>query len=137
MNPAIADELSLEFRAVPRSVTEARHAAAELAARVGADRNDVELAIAEAVGNAVRHAYPPGDEGSVALTVRVEGDDLVATVSDHGVGLGAVRHSARGLGLGLPLIARLARRVEFDSPTGGGTIVRMGFSRAQPGVGSA
>jgi two-component sensor histidine kinase len=124
-----ASPLALELDAVPASVTEARHAAAALAERVGADRGAVELAMAEAVGNAVLHAYPEAT-GRVSVTGRLEGGSLMLLVRDWGVGM-RPNPASQGLGFGLPLIAQLASGVEILEPQGGGTELRMRFVLAE------
>jgi hypothetical protein len=40
----------------------------------------------------------------------------------------APRDDSPGLGLGLPLVGRIARRVDISAPAGGGTLVSMYFS---------
>ncbi len=49
--------LELTVRSHPRSVTETRKKVAEYAEAGGANRSEVELAVAEAVSNAVVHAF--------------------------------------------------------------------------------
>jgi serine/threonine-protein kinase RsbW len=90
---------------------------------------DIRLALSEAVTNAVMHAYLPASApGNVR--VEVEFDDLQVRVSveDDGRGL-KPRHDSPGLGLGLPLIATLAERMETNDSPSGGTRLRMWFTR--------
>jgi hypothetical protein len=42
------------------------------------------------------------------------------------------RHDSPGLGLGLPLVGQIARRVDITAEVGGGTLVSMCFSLDQP-----
>ena len=39
----------------------------------------------------------------------------------------APRHDSPGLGLGLPLVGRVAERVDITAQAGGGTLVSMSF----------
>ena len=120
--------------AVPDNVASIRYAVVDLAERLGAPeevRSDIALAVAEACANVVVHAYPPGDVGP--LIVHAErgakrSTELVITVIDQGQGM-VPRPDSPGLGLGLPLIANLADRLEIsDGPDGTGTALTMAFS---------
>jgi serine/threonine-protein kinase RsbW len=88
---------------------------------------DVLLAVSEVVTNCVVHAYRDQPAGSVAVEAERSGDELVLSVSDRGRGM-APRDDSPGLGLGLPLVGRIARRVDISAPAGGGTLVSMYFS---------
>lgn len=105
---------SIVLPAVAHSVPVAR-AAVEDAARdcgLGDDVvGDVRLAVSEAVTNAVIHGAPKGDIRLEAH--RLEGE-LLVLVSDQGQGI-RPRPDSPGLGLGLPIIAALADRLELRS----------------------
>jgi anti-sigma regulatory factor (Ser/Thr protein kinase) len=107
----------------------ARNAVKDFVRGVGADPgalSDVLLAVSEVVTNCVVHAYRGQPGGKVDLEARRNGDTLVLSVADEGAGM-APRHDSPGLGLGLPLVGRVARRVEISAPAGGGTLVSMSF----------
>ena len=114
-------ELDLELPSHPTSVAEARHAAGALARRYGAPEADVRLAVSEAVGNAVLHAFRGRDPGTISLSGRVLENRLVITVSDDGGGM-RPNVDSTGLGLGLPLITKLAADARFDSSERGLTV---------------
>ena len=118
--------IALSLPALAESVSEARQTVAELAAAVGADRDAVELAVAEAVGNAVLHAYPDGRKGTVTVAARQEGDVFLVVVADDGVGM-RPDPTSRGLGFGLPLIAQVSERLEIGDGPAGGAELRMRF----------
>jgi serine/threonine-protein kinase RsbW len=118
--------------AVPENVASLRHSVVDLAMRNGAGdavQTDLALAVGEACANVVVHAYPPGDVGPLIIHAEVvKGDEIVITVCDQGQGM-TPRADSPGLGLGLPLIANLADRLEIqDGPDGVGTELVMAFS---------
>jgi serine/threonine-protein kinase RsbW len=123
---SLVSRLELTLPAEPASVPRARHAAARLANEVGADELDVKIAISEAVGNVVVHAYrdemPRGD---VVLEGGVEDSKLVIAVTDHGIGM-TPHPNSPGLGFGLPLIGNVTDDLHVEA-NGHGTKVSMTF----------
>lgn len=95
---------------------------------------DLKLAVTEACGNAIRHAYPDAD-GVVALSFVVAGDRLQMIVEDQGTGIepGALsRDDTREAGgltegaMGMSIIRAIVD--ELDVTRGAddrGTVVRM------------
>jgi stage II sporulation protein AB (anti-sigma F factor) len=123
----VADHpLELRLAAIPPSVTEARAAAADYAAGAGADPADVELAVAEAVANAVLHAFPGDEVGIVMLRAALTRDALIVQVTDNGTGM-RPNPDGGGLGLGLALIGRLTASFSVTEVPSGGTSLRMAF----------
>ena len=111
----------------------ARHALRDFLHSLGADPRafgDVLLALSEIVTNAVVHGYR-GEEGVVQVDAEHSRDQLLLSVADQGGGM-APRHDSPGLGLGLPLVGRIASRVDITAPVGGGTLVSMCFSLDPP-----
>ena len=118
--------------AVAENVASLRHAVVDLALRAGADdgvRTDLALAVGEACANVVVHAYPPGDVGPLIVQAFVaQSREIVVSVVDQGQGM-TPRPDSPGLGLGLPLIANLADRLEIqEGPDGVGTQLEMVFA---------
>jgi anti-sigma regulatory factor (Ser/Thr protein kinase) len=118
----------LVVAAVPRSVRELRGAIADLAASAGASERtvaSVRLAVSEAATNAVRHAYDEGRRvGEIRASARIVSNGetvLVVLVSDDGPGV-RPRPDSPGLGLGLPLIAQIARSVDIVDDHPGATV---------------
>ena len=108
----------------------ARGAVREFLRGRGADParlSDVLLAVSEVVTNCVVHGYRDRPAGNVALEASHTGDHLVLSVADQGMGM-SPRLDSPGLGLGLPLVGRVADRVDIKAADGGGTLVRMSFS---------
>jgi serine/threonine-protein kinase RsbW/stage II sporulation protein AB (anti-sigma F factor) len=124
-------QLSLAWQAIPKSVAEARRAVSEFAQREGAGTATlaaVRVAVSEAVTNAVQHAYLDEPEaGPVRVTVERSGDVIWVAVADEGRGM-LPRPDSPGIGLGLPLIARMTQGFELHEREGGGTVLRMRFS---------
>lgn len=92
---------------------------------------DLKLAVTEACGNAVRHAYASGD-GAVRVRFEVEPDRIAIEVADDGtIGSRMVAADARdGLpaesGMGLAIIRAIVDELEIDDATDStGTVVRM------------
>jgi anti-sigma regulatory factor (Ser/Thr protein kinase) len=121
--PAQADQVRLARREVEAYARE--HGAV--------DPNGIALAVSEAVTNAVIHAYVgearPGDVQVVAE--RHEGNGLEIQVCDDGRGM-MPRSDSPGLGVGLPLVAKLAQRFRVESRPTGGTAVSMVFPVRDP-----
>jgi serine/threonine-protein kinase RsbW len=98
---------------------------------------DLKLAVTEACGNAVRHAYPSdgeGDPGTVRVVYEVGADAIEVTVEDEGTGVELEGLPADPLaeedpaesGMGLAIIrAVMDELVVKERPGGGGTLVRM------------
>jgi serine/threonine-protein kinase RsbW len=118
------------FDAVPQAPAAARHAIGQVAERykvVEAVRDAMELAVSEAVTNAVVHAYRgPEPAGRIELEATLTEDGLCVYVRDDGAGLTPVAESP-GLGLGLPLMANLSERFEVRNRNGGGTEIVLHF----------
>ena len=95
---------------------------------------DIRLAVTEACANVVRHAYAGEEPGPIDVVIRPVGDRLDVLVADRGHGMG-VSADMKGPGLGLPLIAALADRVELESASRGSRIA-MSFT-CHPRLGAA
>ena len=114
-------DVELELPAVPASIKRARDAVGSLASKVGAPVGDVRLAVSEAVTNAVVHAFRGESAGTVTVDAHVARDRLVVVITDDGGGMRPNPDSG-GLGLGIPLITRLAEDARFDSNAQGLTV---------------
>jgi serine/threonine-protein kinase RsbW len=99
---------------------------------------DLKLAVTEACGNAVRHAYGAG-EGSVDLAFVLADDRLEMIVEDHGAGIGlpvdeltaetpeaALAEDAVDGGMGMVIIRAIVDELDVRDGRGGrGTVVHM------------
>lgn len=126
--------MACNLPATPDAVRPLRTAARAFAAEAGASQDIVEgvqLAVSEAVTNAVLHAYCGSERpGPVCLDACVDGEELCVEVCDLGSGM-VPRDDSPGAGVGLTVIARLAARLRIDTARGGrGTCLRMSFALA-------
>jgi anti-sigma regulatory factor (Ser/Thr protein kinase) len=120
-------ELTLPARA--ENVAVVRHAFGGLGDAMGIPDqilSDIKLAVTEACTNVVVHAYEADAEGPLAVTARVDDEELVVVVRDRGRGI-LPRPDSPGLGLGLPLIATLSESLELGTGAQRETEVRMVF----------
>jgi len=90
---------------------------------------DLKLAVTEACGNSVRHAYPNGG-GDVTVAYALDGETLEMVVEDRGIGLAAATEPAERAGLdggmGMSIIHTIVDDVLVEpGPGGRGTVVRM------------
>jgi anti-sigma regulatory factor (Ser/Thr protein kinase)/PAS domain-containing protein len=131
MAPPGSEAFELRVPAVPASVGELRHAlSTELQALPVPTSlvEDIGLAVSEAATNAVLHAYlGESHPGPLCLSARLMDDTVHVIVRDHGRGM-TPRPDSPGLGLGLPLMTRLADAVQISTHPDGGTEVRMTFT---------
>ena len=130
MNASTCD-FSLELPPVDSSVAKARHAVRKAAQTAGATEDDVALAVSEAVGNSVVHAFRFGKQGSIYVRAETTRDSLVVVVRDDGVGM-VPDLDRPGLGLGTSLISRLSKEATFESSEDG-TTVTMRFELKEKG----
>lgn len=106
--------LDVDLPAEPQSVSRARRAVLDALTGIAVDRDAIGVVVSEAVTNAVLHAY--GDlqrPGEVHVSAQLHDEDVEVAVADDGIGL-RPRPDSPGVGLGMPLIADLADRVEIS-----------------------
>ena len=90
-----------DIAAVPSSLVCVRHQLDRLLAGRSippARIQDVRLAVTEACANAVVHAYPKGEAGTMQVTADLTTKTLVVEVRDYGSGFGA-HHPRIGAGM--------------------------------------
>lgn len=136
----MSDSVRLTFPAKAEYLLLARLTLSGLARELPLDDEllaDLKLAITEACGNAVRHAYS-GPDGDVSVDFTIDDGRLVMTVEDHGDGiresespddeidetddLGGPLES----GMGMPIIRAIVDELAVEQGSDGhGTVVRM------------
>ena len=127
--------MRLELENRPENVSVVRAALSGVAEAAGFDdelATDVKTAVSEACNNVVIHAYE-GQPGPMRVLVTNAGDRVDVVVRDSGTGIRRLSSGPDHMGLGLALISALADQAEFDSPSDGGTEVRMRFRRGAAG----
>lgn len=117
----------------PQNITPLRQAVVGYAASCGASerrREDIALAVSEAISNAVVHAYVGRQDaaGAVGVEAWMEDSRLAVVVFDEGGGMSR-RDDSPGLGLGLGLIEQMADTLELED-AGPGLRVSMTFALA-------
>jgi anti-anti-sigma factor len=136
--------LHLELPGELTSVTTARRAFVAWLDQIDAaalDRNDLQLAIAEIVTNAVEHAYLPDRPGVVELRAALRDDgNLECQITDHG-NWRVPDPSATGRGHGLMVAGQVVDQMQISlppraaAPPGtGGTVVRLRHRLCRPAV---
>ncbi len=93
------------------------------------------LILNELLTNALKYAFPEERSGAVSVRFVRDGDEMVLTVADDGVGLGAPKPkpSRRGGGLGSTLVRAMASQLGgtvTSSGDGGGTTWTLRFPAA-------
>lgn len=116
--------LELTLPAETTSVPTARHAVSDALAEHVNDLLPLKVAVSEAVGNAVAHAYPD-QAGEISVKAEVDGEQVLLEVRDWGRGILLDPLGSTGLGLGLALIAKVAAALTIRS--NGGTHLLMWF----------
>jgi anti-sigma regulatory factor (Ser/Thr protein kinase) len=128
------DEVRLSFPAKSDYLLLARLALSGLARDGRIDDEllaDLKLAVTEACGNAVRHAYPDG-EGEVSVSYLVDGEVLVILVEDQGTGIQEEERAPDEIeqplegGMGMSIMRAIVDQLEIGAGADGrGTVVQM------------
>jgi serine/threonine-protein kinase RsbW/stage II sporulation protein AB (anti-sigma F factor) len=129
--PGDQTRLQQSLAARAENVAPLRRAVVAYAAGHGASapqREDIALAVSEALSNAVLHAYSDRAPGAMSVAASIGDRFLHVVVTDGGCGM-RPRPDTGGLRLGLPLIGRVAERLELERRgDGSGVRVRMAFA---------
>jgi PAS domain S-box-containing protein len=121
--PAVDSQISLTLPAEPGSLAQLRRRLARFLHGTGAsevEQYEITLTICEAAGNAIEHAYGPGD-ATYEVEVSFDSGELTASVRDTGSW-----REKRGehRGRGLRIIEDLMDEVDVERENGG-TLIRM------------
>lgn len=90
------------------------------------------IIVNELVMNAVKYAYPDG-AGPIHVELKVQGDDLLLTISDDGVGLN-VKADPHSTGMGQRIVTAMASKLEASverDPDHAGMRIVLQFRRAK------
>ena len=90
----------------------------------------VGLVINELVTNAYKYAFPEGRSGTLRVGLRDEGERVLLTVADDGVGMPAENAEGRG-SFGMQLVRSLARQLKAEIDVSGtdGTCIALGIRK--------
>jgi two-component sensor histidine kinase len=91
------------------------------------------IIVNELVMNAVKYAYPDG-AGPIHVDLHAQGDDVVLSIADEGVGLNA-KSDPRSTGMGQRIVSAMAAKLEANperDPTHPGTRIVLRFLRVKP-----
>ncbi len=98
------------------------------------DAIPVALIVNELISNCMKHAFPDGRAGSIAVSMRAAGKGWILEVEDNGVGLGpsAGQGTASEPGIGTELVLALASQLKGEvsgsaGKDGIGTLVSLAF----------
>ncbi len=137
MPEAPYNHLALEVPSLPVNAELCRLTVAVFAAELPFTLGEIEqlkVAVAEAVGNCILHAYP-GEPGRIALRARLADGAVVVDVEDWGRGIADVALARQPsyttstdpdhVGLGFAFMEQFTDALEVVSAPGRGTLVRM------------
>ncbi len=132
MSTDYQSRLQERLPAQPESIAPLRRAVVAYAGTNGASerqREDIALAVSEALSNAVLHAYVDHEvAGDVIVDAQIDERVLEVVVEDDGGGM-TPRTDSPGLGIGLALIGRLTEQMRIESPDSAlGVRVHMTFA---------
>jgi len=88
------------------------------------------IIVNELVMNAVKYAYPDGP-GPIHVELKLDGDDVLLTIADDGVGLNG-KADPRSTGMGQRIVSAMASKLEADverDPAHDGTRIVVRFRR--------
>jgi two-component sensor histidine kinase len=91
------------------------------------------IIVNELIMNAVKYAYPDG-AGPIDVELTIEGEDLVLSVADDGVGLDVENSDPRSTGMGQRIVTAMAAKLEASverDPLHAGTRIVVRFHRAK------
>jgi anti-sigma regulatory factor (Ser/Thr protein kinase) len=139
----MASMLHVRADARPECIRPLRDAVVSLASETGLSSVQVyavKLCVSEAIANAVHHAYPESEPGSIEVSVREVGDEFAVVVADHGrTRVQQPEYTAdEGGGFGLAFMSRLTDGCTFTAASDGTSVemrfpLRRGKARATSG----
>ena len=124
----------LDVPADPAAMFMVRALVGKISERIGFEALESDrlvLAVDEACTNVIRHAYDNSGDGRIVITFTVNPDNFKIMIRDFGKGADPATFKGRDLyqirpgGLGLHFIKSAVDRVEYDTPPGGGMLLKM------------
>ena len=124
----------LDVPADPAAMFMVRALVGKISERIGFEALESDrliLATDEACTNVIRHAYDNSGDGRIVITFTLNPDYLEIMIRDFGKCADPATFKGRDLdqirpgGLGLHFIKSAVDRVEYDTPPGGGMLLKM------------
>lgn len=69
------------------------------------------LIVNELVTNAIKYAFPEGEEGSISITLSCHAEDIVVEIADNGCGMPVQVEAGKSSGLGMKLVEGMRRQI--------------------------
>lgn len=91
------------------------------------------IVVNELVMNAVKYAYPDGP-GPIHVELQLDGDDIVLSIADDGVGLQGASNDPRSTGMGQRIVSAMANKLDATvepDPRHQGTKIVVRFRRTK------
>lgn len=132
------NEMHLQFRALSQNESFARVTVAAFVAQLDPtmdELTEIKTVVSEAVTNAIIHGYENNPEGLIEISVKIGGDLVEMTITDHGVGIENIEEAKQPLfttkpelersGMGFTIMENFTDEMTVESEPGKGTIVRL------------
>jgi len=124
----------LDVPADPAAMFMVRALVGKISERIGFEseqRDKLVLAVDEACTNVIRHAYGNSGDGRISLTFTLGMDYFEVMIRDFGSSADPATFRGRDLeqvrpgGLGIHFIKSAVDKIEYDTPPGGGMLLKM------------
>jgi len=124
----------LDVPAEPAAMFMVRALVGKISERIGFEALETDrlvLAVDEACTNVIRHAYDNSGDGRITITFTLSPEYFEIMIRDFGKGADPATFKGRDLdeirpgGLGLHFIKSAVDKVEYDTPPGGGMLLKM------------
>lgn len=133
------NEMHLQFSALSQNESFARVTVAAFIAQLDPtmdELTEIKTVVSEAVTNSIIHGYENNPEGTVYISVTLEGEDTVhLTIRDEGIGIYDVEEARQPLfttkpdlersGMGFTIMENFMDSIKIDSSPAAGTVIRL------------
>ena len=132
--PSFKGPVILDIPAEPGAMFMVRALVGKISEKIGfetLEKDKLVLAVDEACTNVIRHAYGNSGDGRIVITFTLGPDCFEIMVRDFGSGADPATFKGRDLdqvrpgGLGIHFIKSAVDKVEYDTPAGGGMLLRL------------
>jgi len=124
----------LDVPADPPAMFIVRELVGKISSRIGFEDDETDklvLAVDEACTNVIRHAYKNSGDERIIITFTLSMDCFEIMIRDFGTGADPSTFQGRDLkqirpgGLGIHFIKSAVDKIEYDTPPGGGMLLKM------------